>query len=221
MLIAYARVLTWNGRQAAALQIYEQHLRDAPHLGRVEERLVAELLMELDRPADAIGLYQSLAARGAEDAPLTAGLLLAHARLGDQTGALDAAARLAAMPGFLTADKTTLADTLYREDRTRLALLIYQQIYATDTTNLDIAAKLVRTHVRLFDLPAASAILQSHAGAAEDVRMRLADANYRTVVGEHAGAYAIYRSLLDELPTNSSDAIQAIEGNGHVAPRDG
>ncbi len=222
VMIAYARVLSWNGRQAEALGIYQKNIRVATHLSRDEELLVADLLMELDRPGEAIVLYDQLAVRRPDDPALVAGRLLARARLGDRSGAIEAAGQLDTMTGFRPSDKTTLADTLYRENRPQLALMIYQQLYNADPSNIDLATKIVRCHVRLYQLPAAAAVLRSHDASMEDVRLRLAKANYKTVVGEHAGAYAIYRSLLDEVPSDSIYAIAAIKGMGslHLAMGD-
>ena len=203
MTITFARVLTWQGNLTEAQQVYQTRLMNLGSLPLETEAELASLLMEINRPGDAIRLLLRLQESDPSNPDVLAALVLANARIGQRDIIHSYLESLRQNPSLTQSTRLTLADTLYREGEHQTALLLYQDAATESPNDLVIQAKLVRTYVRLYDMPAAKATLDGLESRSSELIVRLETANYQTAVGEHASAYAIYRSLLIDHPNNT------------------
>ncbi|WP_145076023.1 tetratricopeptide repeat protein [Aureliella helgolandensis] len=208
--IVLGRLLVWQGKTAEAAKLYDTHLKSAGNLPPALEAKLARFLMEINRPQQAIAIISRLLEMQSDDPELTLDLLLAHARLGHEALVFDLLGTIAEYPGVQPSQRIALADTLYREAYYRPALMLFEQALAHSPGDINTQCKLIRTHVRLYNMPAAAATLAGLAERQTDVLVRLELANYKTAVGELAEAYAIYQSLLLENPQQ----VEALKGLG-------
>lgn len=199
-IVTYARVLAWQGKLDEANKIYQDRLSMLSMLPQTTEIHVAGLLMELKRPMEAAVLLARLHESDPANADLLAKLVLCNARLGQEANVFEYLESLRQNPFLSQYQRLELADTLYRENRFQIALQLYQSAIEKAPSDFIVQAKIVRCHVRLFDIPAAKAMLDAMSARSSDHVVRLETANYHTVMGEHATAYAIYRALLTEHP---------------------
>ncbi|MCA9181283.1 MAG: tetratricopeptide repeat protein, partial [Planctomycetales bacterium] len=172
-------------------------------------------MLEIDRPADALQVLMRLREQQPGDPQITADLVLAYARIGDEGLATENVSQLERLGGLKQTERKTLADTLFREGHQRLAMNVYQQMVSIDPNDLQAWAHLVRSQVALLDFPAAKATLDALGTNATNRLIRLEAASYKTAVGEHSGAYAIYQALLAEEDANDHTRdVDAIKGLG-------
>lgn len=203
-IVTFARVLVWQGKRDEANEIYQQRLTNLGMLPASTESDIAALLMELNRSADALGILARLHESAPENLEVLSDLILANTRLGHEVLVFQQLPALLQSPFVKSHQLLELADTLYRESHYRIALQVYQSASQRDPSDLATQAKIARTHVRLKDMSAAKATLDSLVANDSDPIVRLETANYQTAVGEHASAYAIYRALLN---ANPHDAV--------------
>ncbi|KLU02993.1 TPR repeat protein [Rhodopirellula islandica] len=200
VLISFARVLAWQGNLAEAVEVYERHLRDLPGLPLQNELAIAELLIEIQHPGDAVAVLLRLYESDPGNPQVLVMLVLANSRMGENVVIHRYLEELQSNPEFTFDSRIELADTLYRDGADRLALMVYQSASVLRPNHVSTQTKIVRVLVRLFDMNGAKAVLDSieetNAGSPDHRLVRLETANYQTAFGEHAKAFAIYRSLL-------------------------
>jgi tetratricopeptide (TPR) repeat protein len=204
-----AHVLAWRGKKQEATELYFQRLLNIGRVSTEADMRIARLLMEIDRPSDAVQIINRLLEQQPSKPELAVELVLAWTRIGAEAEMQQSLAMLLANPYVSAAQRMSLADTLYNEGHLQSALLLYQQIVASDSTNLEVQAKIIRTYVRVYDFPAAQATIASLSGNGSNRLVRLETANFNTAIGEHAAAFAIYKSLL-ALDANDANAVKGM-----------
>ena len=202
-VVTFARVLAWQGKLGEASLVFQQRLRDIGPLSNQVENDIANLLIEIKRPADAMRLLSHLYQDNPNDPAILVNIVLANARLGQDSAVYESIALLNQNQFAVPNQRLTLGDILYREGYFRYALQVYHSIQQFDPSNVEATAKIARTHVRLLDFPAAKATLDSITASNAERVMRLEMANYKTAVGEHADAYAIYQTIRNETPQDA------------------
>lgn len=203
MTITFARVLAWKGNLREAQQVYQTKLLNLGLLPLETEADLASLLMEINRPGDAIEILSRLQQSDPANPDVLAALVLANTRIGQDQVVHSYLGSLRENPSFDQQTRLMLADTLYREANHELALQLYHDAAAAAPDDVIIQTKIARTYVRLYNMPAAKATLDGLESHNTDRIVRMETANYQAAIGEHASAYAIYRSLLAD---NANDA---------------
>ena len=149
--------------------------------------LTLKTLNQLAQQATSLPTAHALRVRALADRGQTAAAISALGKL-EQGGSLNDRERL------------DLADALYRSEHYQAALVAYQQVGDPQKTNhanmpAPLRAKMVRTYVRLWDLPAAAQLLGPTTDT-EDAELLSARANFLTVAGRHAEAESVCRRLM-------------------------
>ncbi|WP_404308516.1 tetratricopeptide repeat protein [Neorhodopirellula lusitana] len=211
--ITYARILAWQGKQDSARQFYESRLRSLGPLPFKVDADLASLLLELDRPGEAIEVLTRLLQADPGSPSVTAALVLANARIGNDDIIHSYLESLRENPSFDQISRIGLADKLYREGHDQLALQLYQDATLIAPDDVAVRLRIARVFVRLYDMPAAKSTLDGLADHSDERDVRLETANYMTAVGEHARAYAIYQSLLSSDPAD----VDVLQGAGSLS----
>ena len=200
-----------------AQQIFDQFLSDPKNLAPAEQRDLADLLVQMDRPAEAIRLLRPLYQADPTEEAGVANLVLAEVRLNNRLGALALIDRAAETPIKDAGLWLELATRLYREHADTEALTVSQRVARERPAMRSALLLAARTHLRLFEVDSARQILNDYHGDLNDREYSTAMADYHTVVGEYAEAIAIAKHRLREDASDIEAAI--LLGNAYRASR--
>ena len=214
--IQLGRVLAWQKHFDRAEQVIA---RVASRQGSMPAELRVELAkyyLESQQPRSALNLANTLKQHGVDHLGIDVVLSRAHAELGNLDETRECIRRIDAHPNQDIRPRLDLADDFYRVDQDRLALAVYQQVLRRGHRDGVVIAKVVTTHVRLLDLPAAQAIIEE--ALADDSLLDgnsdllAAYANYLVVVGRYAEAERVFRTLIHDGPPS----VDVFNGYGHL-----
>ncbi len=210
-LLLYARVLAWQGREDQAQQWFASNV-SAPELFSAELKPeLAKLYIDLGQPQRASDLYMELAETLPDNVPALIGLIRASALLGQETAIYETLDLLLLDQAFAKEQKLELADELTQLGVVRPALQIYQHLGQATPADWKVQLKIAAAHRDLMEFAAARATLDSLPN--QEVRLvRHETAIFKAAIGEHAEAFAIYRSLLTDQPEDA----RAIKGLGDL-----
>jgi tetratricopeptide (TPR) repeat protein len=198
-----ARALVFDNDVLHALQVYDRDLaRLRPGDANVPARFPA-LLIDLERPADALPFLQRLREQHPDDLELLTDLVRAYSRQGDREHAVAALQEMAARAPRELSLRQSLGDTLYQSGDYELAELVYDQILQLDPGNGLAVVGTARVAVQLFQPARARQILEGFRPAAAVERIyRLTWAEYHQLVGEYTEARHIYLDFLCRDPSD-------------------
>jgi tetratricopeptide (TPR) repeat protein len=198
-----ARAYTFDDDFPHALQVYDRCLAGLqPGDANVPTRFGA-LLIDLERPADALPFLLALREKYPDNLELLADLVQAESRLGEREKAAAALEQMTALAPHDLGVRQGLGDALYQSGDYPLAELAYEQLLGLDVGNGPAVVGTARVAVALF-LPArARQILEGlKPGPAVERAYRLTWAEYHQLVGEYTEARRIYRDFLAREPAD-------------------
>jgi tetratricopeptide (TPR) repeat protein len=198
-----ARTYTFNADVPHALEVYDRTLaRLQPGDADVPRRFGA-LLLDLERPAEALSFLARLREEHPDDLELAADVVRAYSRLGDREKAAAAVEEMTVQAPRDLAVRQSLADALYQSGDYELADLVCGQILRLDPGNGLAAVGTARVAVQCFQPERARTILESitPAGAVER-SYRLTWAELHQLVGEYTEAKQIYQDFLSKDPAD-------------------
>jgi tetratricopeptide (TPR) repeat protein len=194
-----ARAYVFMDDYPHALQVYDRHLAQ---LRPADDNLPASfpaLLVDLEKPADALGFLKAMLTRQPANPELRATLVRALARQGDQPRALEALQELAALGPTSLQVRLSLAETLYASEDFELAAAAYSQVLQAEPGNGEALIGLARVHIQQYQPRQARELLEAQAAEpALQRRSMQARAEYHQSVGELADAKQAYQRLLHE-----------------------
>ncbi len=187
--IMIARAFVLERRIAEAQKLYDQNLRDATNLSVEEKLSLALLLVDMDRPADAIRLLTVLHDAQPNDEGIVCALIKAYVRANRRLEALELIASIEEQPFKDVGLWLEVALELYNEQALAEASALLRHICLQDPTQTRAQLALARTQLRLYEVDAAKQILDSLEGdrGTHDFTTVLAD--YHSVVGEYSGSH--------------------------------
>jgi tetratricopeptide (TPR) repeat protein len=192
-----ARAHAFNGDVIHALQIYDRFLA---HLQPEDENLpltFPALLLDLERPSDALPFLRALRVRYPDDVEILADLVRCYTRLGDRQQAIETLETMAARAPRAFAVRQSLGDTLYQSGDYEMAGLVYAQILQVDPDNGLALVGTARVKLQMYHPELAQHILTGLKPSAPVQRiLAFTWAEYHQVVGEYIEAKRIYRDLL-------------------------
>ena len=127
-VVNFARVLAWQGKLGEASLVFQQRLQNVGPLSNQVENDIANLLIEIKRPAEAMQLLTRLYQNNPNDPSILVNMVLANARLGQDSAVYESIALLNQCQLAAPDQRLTLGDTLYREGYFRIALQVYQSM---------------------------------------------------------------------------------------------
>lgn len=202
-----ARALALDEDVAHAIQVYERYLkRLQPGDDDVPVALGA-LLIDLERPADALPFLLALSEKRPDHLEVRADLIRAHVRLGDRAKALALLEELNAKAPRAITVRQTLGDTLYQSGDYDLAGMVYAQILRIDPSNGFARIGTARVAVQMFQPSEARRILAFTPAAPVERIYLLTRAEYHQLIGEYIEAKHIYDYFLGKDPADHEARI--------------
>jgi tetratricopeptide (TPR) repeat protein len=211
--VRLARAYAADGESSRALQIYERYLSRLRPDDRKTPSQLGALLLDLERPEEALAFLQAQRERHPKDTQLLGDLIRCLGRLGDRPQAMALAEELAARGPDTLSQRLTLGETLLASGEFDLAAYLYNQVLAGDPNNGSALVGLARVQVALFLPQPARQFLECVQPTAALKRTYLfVWAEYHQLVGEYTEAERIYRELLckDECDNEARLALAAL-----------
>jgi tetratricopeptide (TPR) repeat protein len=159
-----ARAYTLNADLPHALEVYDSTLaRLQPGDASVPARFGA-LLLDLERPAEALPFLFGLREQHPDDLELAAEVVRAYSRLGDRDKAVAAIEEMTTQAPRELAVRQALGDALYQSGDYEPAELVYEQVLKLDPGNGLAAVGTARVAVQFFQPARVRQILEHTAG---------------------------------------------------------
>ncbi len=204
--IKIARSFVWDHRAAEAEAFLDAHLAVLKGLDAASQLELGELLIDLERPAQAVQLLTPLHDANRDNEKVSATLLLALLRMNARTEAIELIGQLEKQPLKESGLWLEMASRFYDEQAFPEALALYRQVRRLQPGR---AAELgmARAYLRLYDVESARKVLADWRGRENDREVSMMMADYHTLVGEYSDAIAIARRLFE---TDAGDIQAAI-----------
>ncbi len=202
-----ARSFLVEHRIADAQKVYDERLRNAVDLSIDERRLLALLLVDMNRAADAILLLKPQYDFNRDDDPIAAALVQAYVQANRRLEALELIGSMSQRPFKDTKVWLQAATQLYAQQAFAEARAILQHIHAQDPGQTRAALDLARVHLRLCEVDVARQILDAFPGDRASKDYLITCAEYHLVVGEYTEAIAIAKRRLVEDPHDVQSII--------------
>jgi len=190
-----------------AQRIYDERLRNATQLTVDEQRALALLLIDLERPDEAIRLLQGLHESHRDDQAITIALIQGYVRANRRLEALELISGDAQRPFKDSGAWLELGLELYREQAYPEAKLLLQRVCTQQPGEVRAQLGLARSHLRLYEVDACLQILNGIRGDRTSREFTTVLADYHTMVGEYSEALAIAKRRLTEDPQDFEAAI--------------
>jgi tetratricopeptide (TPR) repeat protein len=199
MATRLARAHVFQDDFPRAVQVFDQYLaRLRPGDERVPDAFPA-LLVDLERPADALTFLGPLLAKRPASLELQTTLVRAHAKLGDRARALEALGQIKNAGPEAQKALLELGDTLYSSEDLEVAAATFDRVIQADPGNGAALVGLARVHIRQYQPAQARALLEGFTPAPAVRRRYLqARAEFHELVGEFADAKQVYERFLRE-----------------------
>jgi tetratricopeptide (TPR) repeat protein len=161
------------------------------------------LLIDVDRPADAVRFVTAMRERYPDDLELISDLVRAYVRLGEHNKAQSMLDELDHLAPTALSVRLSLAEALYQAGEYDLAGSLYSQILKIDPQNAFAQVGTARVMLQKFEPAAVCHILEgvAHTGPVERIYW-LTRAEYHQVVGEYVEARQIYAQFLIKDPAD-------------------
>ena len=192
-----ARVLAWSREYVAAGEVWRMHLQTLDLRDAENRRLVAPVLLDLQRPNEALPHLEMLVRDHPDEVEWGLHLVRCQAQLGDSDGAGRTVAGLAEVEPENTGTRIELGNQMVLSGQYKLAMGVYQQVLAVDPDNQ--RARLGTAEIALAGYQPAPAkrVLDALRPEMEKERpFQKASARYHGLVGEHGAAAAQWEDLL-------------------------
>jgi tetratricopeptide (TPR) repeat protein len=195
--VKLARAYVFNEDFASALRVYDQYLARVRPDDDKAPRTLGDLLIDLERPGDALPFLKAQLEKKPADIEIQAALVRAYARLGDRTKAIEVLQALADRTAHGIGVRQQLGDALYSAESYELAAEVYKQVLQLEPANGFALLGLTRVQMKLFEPQQALTTLETvPANPTFERSALLARAEYNQLVGEYFDAKEIYRTLL-------------------------
>lgn len=200
--IDLARVYAATNRRLEAVRIYEELLRYAGSNTFKRKMDLAELLLEIQRPAEALALLHELHAMQPVNLKIMKLMVLASARMGNGAETYEYISQMQGIEPENISTRYELAEQLFNEQFFRETVLIDQQIFNFEPNSTIALVRSATSNLRLFEMVAAKTLLDGVRDGDETPNYWRALAEYHSLVGEHSDALAICHRILFESPSD-------------------
>ena len=217
--IMLARSYVLERRIPEAQKIYDERLRNATNLSVDEQRSLALLLIDLERPDDAIRLLTALHEVHRDDEAITIALIQGYVRANRRLEGLELIGGESQRQIKDMGSWQELAQDLYREQAYPEAKILLQHLCAQSPNQPRTMLALARTHLRLYEVDASLQVLNSIPGDRTTKEFTTVLADYHTMVGEYSEALAIAKRRLTEDPHDLEAGIllgNAFQSSGQL-----
>ncbi len=186
--IKLAQSLVLEHRHAEARKFYDEHIARLRDLDPATTVALAQLLIDMRRPEEAVRLLEPLHEAHREDETIAAPLVLALVNVNERGRALALIDALPAQELASAGPWIALADRLYDEQALAEALALYQEILRRWPHERHARLWMARTYLRLYEVDRAKAILDELGDGRRGREYSTVLIDYHTLVGEYAEA---------------------------------
>ena len=197
LIVRLARVLTFAREYIQADQLLEKVLAEVPpEADKIPSDLPA-LLLDMQRPADALRYLLKFRERRPKDPAVLIDLVRAFSGIGDAVAALQSVDELGALPGVDDGDKLALAGTLLDSGYAQIASVVFNQVLAAKPASVQAQIGLARVAIYRY-LPEQGLKILEIIRPPEDQRRRLqlAWGEYFQEVGQYTEGLQVYLDLI-------------------------
>jgi len=194
--IKMAQSLVLDDRVAEARAFYDKHVETLRNLDLASQIALAQLLIDMQRPAEAVRLLKPLREAHPADQRISAALVVALVRTNERLEALDLIAEMRRQPITDMGTWSELAARMYREQAFPESLALYEQAWKQHPDDRELALHVARTHLRLFQVEHAKQVLDRLPADSADEAWSCVMIDYYTLVGDYAEAIALAKQRL-------------------------
>lgn len=204
-----ARIYVLGNKRAEAIDVYNKYLRDVDLSSKEAPELLGKLLLELQRPKEALPLLERLYRADPTSLETIADVVRAHAELGQFDAMIGMIQTMATVKPTELAQRQYLAGSLEGLGLYDAALMVYEQILTQAPNNLIAIIGSARARTDQFLMRDAKTLLdRPKLDCSYNRDYLLALANWHVTMGEYAEAKLIYVRLLHK-DSNDNEARQA------------
>ncbi|VTS08352.1 hypothetical protein : Uncharacterized protein OS=Blastopirellula marina DSM 3645 GN=DSM3645_10232 PE=4 SV=1: TPR_16 [Tuwongella immobilis] len=198
-----ARVYTFDSDFVRAKQVYDRYLASIRPGDPNAPKGLAALLLDLERPGDALLFLAQFRAKDPSDLEVLAGIVRAYSRMGRREPMRELITFMKKVKRNEIGVRLALAEILYKVDDLEAAGLMYEQILELKPDFQVARVGLARVETGLYHILRARQILESFTPDADTARIYfLALAEWHQQIGEVPEAKQIYRDLLRRAPAD-------------------
>ena len=194
--IKLARIHAWAKDFDAAAEVYRTYLRKLDPGDPQVQAMLAPLLLDTERPAEALPLLQGLVDNDPENISLLADLARAQTMLGNHREANAIVSDLQGLDQSNAGTRIALSDFLRNSGNFRGAIELLDQVLAYDSADLDAKYASARLHLDAYMPHKALRILSDKAFDKNSIEYLGVLASHHTLLGEYAHAREVYRKIL-------------------------
>ena len=194
--IKIARSFVLDDRLLEARRFFDKHVSNLRGLDTTTEIALAQLLIEMQRPAEAVRVLTPLHDANLADETVSATLLLALVQMNARLDALQFIGKLEQQSLKDSGIWLELAARLYQEQAFPEALALYQQAWRRHPEQPGIALRVARSHLRLYEVERAKKILDRCRDDPNGQEFSTVLIDYHTLVGEYADAISLAKRRL-------------------------
>lgn len=203
-----ARVRAWARDYEGAGDIYRQYLQTLDVSETANRRLVAPVLLDLQRPMEALPLIDTLAQEFPGEVEWSLLLVRCHAQIGDAAQANRIAQSLAEVEPENIEKRLDLARQLVMTGHFKSAMTIYQQVLNVEPDNRQARLGTAEIALEGYQPSAALRVLNALRDSMEEDRnYQKVLARYHGLVGEYGVAAAQWDHILRQKPDDHDSRI--------------
>ena len=211
------RVYAWVKDFERAQQVYDRYLRKLDPSDEQDQLLLAPVLLDMQRPSEALIYLQRLHRNYPMEVEWAANLVFCYLQTGDRERAHRLVEEMARLQTHRTQPRIRLVDQLLLAKNYKLAMQVNRQVL--DVSPADPIAQLMSARILLeaYDVSAARdalARLDKNLGSLR--AFQLAQARYFQLTGRWVDAQGVYQSLLIKRPNDYEVRLLMGIGRAHV-----
>jgi tetratricopeptide (TPR) repeat protein len=187
-VIKIAQTLVLENHHAQAREFYDKHIANLQGLDTATKVTLAQLLIDMQRPAEAVRMLKPLHDANPADETVSAPLVLALVRMNERSQALNFIDELTRQPLANPGDWLALASQLYDEQAFPEALALYRELSRCKAVERRARLGVARTYLRLYEVDLAKIILDECQNGEHDLEFTTVLIDYCTLVGDYAEA---------------------------------
>ncbi|MDP6520227.1 MAG: tetratricopeptide repeat protein, partial [Planctomycetota bacterium] len=191
-----ARLYAWTKNFDRAMEIYRVHLSRLNPTSEDVQRLLAPVLLDTQRPLEALDFLTRLHRRHPNDIEVSADLVKCYTMLGDHVKAADVVDEIEGRDADRIDIRLSLGSYLHNVGSYQASRRIYDQVLSVDSRNREALLGMAQVRLASYELTQALAILQGLGNTSDDRLWKLVMAEYHVIVGEYPDGRALYGDLL-------------------------
>ena len=203
------RAYTWVKDLERAEEIFDRNLTRLDPSSDRDQRILAPVLLDLQRPEEALPQLERLHTRNPRELTWAASLVLCYELLGEADRAAKQVQEMAEMSEETADARIHLVDQLLSMQNFKLAMQVNQQILVAEPDNS--MAKLMSARILLgaYDVRRAREALDDLASELAGMRrFKLARAQLHKLTGDWATSQGLFESMLQQRPNDDSVRIE-------------